>query len=66
MILNSDENGMMIKRKTRNVKLAHILDLLKYPLAIILFNLPLYLWLKYWMLNNNLQIFFKETLPKFH
>lgn len=40
-------------------------DLLKYPLAIILFNMSLYVFLKTKMIDGKLEIVLREATPSF-
>lgn len=40
-------------------------DLLKYPFALVLFNVSLYMFIKTQMLNGRFEIVLKETTPSF-
>lgn len=43
-----------------------VFDLLKYPFAIILFNMSLFLFVKMKMTDESLEIVLRETNPKFY
>lgn len=42
------------------------LDYLKYPFAILLFNLSMFMIIKMKMVNGNVEIVLKETDPTFY
>lgn len=44
----------------------YVMEFLKYPVAIFLFNFVLYLWFRHNLLDKNLEIFVRESIPKFH
>ncbi|KAL7028669.1 hypothetical protein ACKWTF_005945 [Chironomus riparius] len=43
-----------------------IVNFIKYPLAIIMFNFTLFVWFKYNLNEHNLEFYIKESVPKFH
>lgn len=45
---------------------AFAFDLLKYPFALVLFNVSLYMFIKTQMLNGRFEIVLKETTPSFY
>lgn len=53
---------MRQKGKLKN----YVLDLLKYPFAILLFNVSLFLFLRTKMNDGSLQLVLRETNPKFY
>lgn len=44
----------------------YVLDLLKYPFAILLFNVSLFLFLRTKMNDGSLQLVLREINPKFY
>jgi len=44
----------------------HFVNLIKYPLAIIMFNFTLYVLFKHIFNEHNLEIYIKESVPKFY
>jgi hypothetical protein len=65
-------SGEIVKRDEKKGKRSmmqswgnFVLDLLKYPFAIILFNLALYLFVRTKMTDGSLELVLRETNPKF-
>lgn len=65
-----EKSSERLKKKSRKTTSdgwgAYALDLLKYPFALVLFNVSLYMFIKTQMLNGRFELVLKETTPSFY
>jgi len=59
--------GKPVKKRSKFAKWSnYAIDFLKYPLMIVLFNFLVLVWVKYKMLDGNLELYLREATPKFY
>lgn len=65
-----EKSSERLKKKSRKTTsdgwVAFAVDLMKYPFALVLFNVTLYMFIKTQMLNGRFEIVLKETTPSFY
>lgn len=67
MSLQISQKAQKLSRRSRMEEFKNnLVNFIKYPIAIIMFNFTLFVFFKYNINQHNLEIYIKETVPKIH
>lgn len=61
----SEDEKNVLNGRCQNWR-SSLLDIMKYPFAIVLFNISVFMFLKMKMIDGNLELVLKEATPTFY